>query len=141
MVAHAFFKALLFLGAGSVIHALDGEQEHAKDGRTARSSCRSTFPTFLVGWLAISGIPPFAGFFAEGRRAHQASASTTSRSGSLGVADGDPHRVLHDPALRAHLHAAPSASARTPQGHDPHESPWVMTLPLVVLAVLSSSAA
>ena len=65
MVAHAFFKALLFLGSGSVIHSLNGEQDMRKMGGLAKY-LPYTFPTFLIGWLTISGIPPFAGFFAKG---------------------------------------------------------------------------
>src|SRR6202161_1062561 len=65
MVAHGFYKALLFLGAGSVIHSLDNEQDLRKMGGLAKF-LPLTFPAFLVGWLAISGIPPFAGSFAKG---------------------------------------------------------------------------
>ncbi len=57
MVAHAFFKALLFLGSGSVIHSLNGEQDLRKMGGLQKY-LPLTFPTFLIGWLAISGIPP-----------------------------------------------------------------------------------
>jgi NADH-quinone oxidoreductase subunit L len=64
VVTHAFFKALLFLGAGSVIHALGGEQDLRKMGGL-RKYLPVTFITFLIGTLAISGIPPFAGFFSK----------------------------------------------------------------------------
>ena len=65
MIAHAFYKALLFLGAGSVIHSLNGEQDMRKMGGLAKF-LPITFPAFTVAWLAISGIPPFSGFFAKG---------------------------------------------------------------------------
>ena len=65
MIAHAFFKALLFLGSGSVIHSLNGEQDMRKMGGLQKY-LPLTFPTFLIGWLAISGIPPFAGFWSKG---------------------------------------------------------------------------
>ena len=65
MVSHAFFKALLFLGSGSVIHSLGGEQDMGRMGGLARY-LPLTFPTFLIGWLTIAGVPPFAGFFAKG---------------------------------------------------------------------------
>jgi len=65
MIAHAFFKALLFLGSGSVIHSLNGEQDMRKMGGPSEVPTL-TFPTFLIGWLAISGIPPFAGFWSKG---------------------------------------------------------------------------
>ncbi|MEJ0032529.1 MAG: NADH-quinone oxidoreductase subunit L [Bacteroidota bacterium] len=64
VVTHAFFKALLFLGAGSVIHALGGEQDLTKMGGL-RKYLPVTYMTFLIGCLAISGIPPFAGFFSK----------------------------------------------------------------------------
>lgn len=64
MATHAFFKALLFLGAGSVIHALSGEQDMRNMGGL-KKYLPVTFTTFLIGVLAISGIPPFAGFFSK----------------------------------------------------------------------------
>jgi len=65
MVAHAFFKGLLFLGAGSVIHGLHDEQDLKLMGNLRRYM-KLTFLTFAVGWLAIAGIPPLSGFFAKG---------------------------------------------------------------------------
>jgi NADH-quinone oxidoreductase subunit L len=64
VITHAFFKALLFLGAGSVIHAMGGEQDIRKMGGL-KSHLPVTFATFLIGTIAISGIPPFAGFFSK----------------------------------------------------------------------------
>src|SRR5438552_900593 len=64
LVTHAFFKALLFLAAGSVIHALSGEQDIRKMGGL-RKKLPLTYLVFLVGTLAISGVPPFAGFFSK----------------------------------------------------------------------------
>jgi NADH-quinone oxidoreductase subunit L len=130
MIAHAFFKALLFLGSGSVIHALNGEQDLRKMGGLQKY-LPLTFPTFLIGWLTISGVPPFAGFWAKG-------AVLTSL-------------YVHNKALYvlAILTAVLTAyymtrlfvltfrgSARFGDEH-PHESPWVMTVPLVILAALS----
>ena len=63
-MTHAFFKALLFLGAGSVIHALGGEQDMRKMGGL-RKNIPITFWTMSVATLAIAGIPPFAGFFSK----------------------------------------------------------------------------
>ncbi len=135
MVAHAFYKALLFLGAGSVIHSLHGEQDLGRMGGLARF-LPLTFPTFLVAWLAIAGIPPFAGFFAKG--------------------DVLTNAYLHDKALWALGVVTAVLTAyymsrlfvlcfrgeerfrEVTHGADPHESPWVMTLPLVVLAVLAA---
>ena len=64
LTTHAFFKALLFLGAGSVIHALHHEQNIWKMGGLERK-CRVTFWTFLIGTLALAGLPPFSGFFSK----------------------------------------------------------------------------
>ena len=66
MVTHAFFKALLFLGSGSVIHGMHDEQDMRKMGGL-RKFMPITAATFIVGWLAIAGVPPFAGFWSQGR--------------------------------------------------------------------------
>ena len=66
MITHACFKALLFLGAGSVIHGLHGEQDMRRMG-VLRKVMPITAATFIVGWLAIAGIPPFVGLLVEGR--------------------------------------------------------------------------
>jgi NADH-quinone oxidoreductase subunit L len=141
MVAHAFFKGLLFLGAGSVIHGLDGEQELSRMGGL-RAFMAWTFATFLVGWLAISGVPPLSGFFAKGDVLKGAwayskplwaigvvtallTAYYMTRLFSLAFT-GDPR----------FLRAAGGRPALAP----PHESPWVMRAPLVVLAVCAGLA-
>jgi proton-translocating NADH-quinone oxidoreductase chain L len=64
MITHAFFKALLFLGSGSVIHGLHGEQDIRRMGGLARFM-PITAATFIVGWLAIAGVPPFSGFWSK----------------------------------------------------------------------------
>ena len=64
LMTHAFFKALLFLGSGSVIHALSGEQDMRKMGGLGHH-IPTTYKTFLVGTVAIAGIPPFAGFLVK----------------------------------------------------------------------------
>src|SRR5947199_10397518 len=64
VITHAFFKALLFLGAGSVIHGMHEEQDILKMGGL-RKYMPTTFLTFAVGWIAICGIPPFSGFFSK----------------------------------------------------------------------------
>jgi NADH-quinone oxidoreductase subunit L len=133
MATHAFFKALLFLGAGSVIHGLGGEQDIRKMGGL-KKYLPVTFLTFLVGVLAISGIPPFAGFF--------------SKDEILAAA------YLHNPvvyglALFASLLTVfymfrmffLTFFGKERAGHDVmhhiHESPKSITIPLMVLAVLS----
>jgi NADH-quinone oxidoreductase subunit L len=131
LYTHAFFKALLFLGSGSVIHAMSGEQDMRKMGGLRRK-IPVTFWTFLVGTLAISGIPLFAGFY--------------SKDEILAAAYGTGHRVLFALALfTAFLTAAYMArllfltffgSFRGgPEAeHHVHESPWSMLAPLVILA-------
>ena len=64
MVTHAFFKALLFLGSGSVIHGMHEEQDMRKMGKLFKFM-PITASTFIVGWLAIAGVPPFAGFWSK----------------------------------------------------------------------------
>ena len=134
MVAHAFFKALLFLGSGSVIHALNGEQDMRKMGGLQKF-LPLTFPTFLIGWLTISGIPPFAGFWAKG----DVLTNVYGYSKVLWVL-GLVTAVLtayYMSRLFVLTFRGTERFREVTEGYDPHESPWVMTLPLVVLAVLS----
>ena len=134
MVAHAFFKALLFLGSGSVIHSLNGEQDlHLMGG--LRKYLPLTFPTFLIGWLTISGIPPFAGFWAKG----DVLVNAFEYNKALWVV-GLLTAVL-TAYYMSRLFVLTFRGTERFRGithdHDPHESPWVMTAPLVILAVLS----
>ena len=131
LYTHAFFKALLFLGSGSVIHAMSGEQDMRKMGGL-RKKIPVTFWTFLVGTLAIAGIPGLSGFF--------------SKDEILAGAFGTGHRVLFAIALfTAFLTAAYMARLLfmtffgTFRGgheaeHHVHESPWSMLVPLLILA-------
>ena len=136
MVAHAFFKGLLFLGAGSVIHGFEGEQDLKKMGNVRRYM-KLTFVTFAVAWLAIAGIPPLSGFFAKGDILDNAfarypalwavgivtaglTAYYMSRLMSLAFFGGDRWNELDKR-----------------EAHPPHESPLVMTLPLVVLGIFA----
>ena len=134
MIAHAFFKALLFLGSGSVIHSLNGEQDMRKMGALARF-LPWTFPTFLIGWLTISGIPPLAGFWSKG----DILANAYDHSKPLWLL-GVVTAILtayYMTRLFVLTFRGNERFREVTNGHDPHESPWVMTLPLVVLAVLS----
>jgi NADH-quinone oxidoreductase subunit L len=135
LFTHAFFKALLFLGSGSVIHALGGEQDMRKMGGLWRR-IPVTFVTFAIGTLAIAGIWPFAGFF--------------SKDAILGGALEAGRPVLFGVGLIVALLTAfymtravfltffgtyrgdPETGAHT------HESPWIMLGPLVILAVGSA---
>lgn len=133
VMTHAFFKALLFLGSGSVIHAMGGEQDIRKMGGLGKKM-RITQLTFLIGCLAISGIPGLSGFF--------------SKDEILA------HAFAHDPILYVLGIAAAMMTAfymfrlyfltfngsfrgTHDQEHHLHESPAAMTIPLVVLAILS----
>jgi NADH-quinone oxidoreductase subunit L len=133
VVTHAFFKALLFLAAGSVIHAMSGEQDIRKMGGL-KSKIKITFITMLIGTIAISGIPPFSGFFSKDEiLAHVfehnvvlwffamlASILTAFYMfRMLYVTFYGKFRGTHD------------------QEHHLHESPPAMTIPLIILAFLS----
>ena len=148
MVAHAFFKALLFLGAGSVIHGLHDDQDLKRMGNLRRYM-RLTFVTFGVGTLAIAGIPPLSGFFAKADILDNAfarypglwaiglvtaalTAYYVTRLMALAFYGDDRWRHRAAPAV-----ASGGADAAHGGEGDPHESPWVMALPLVVLAVLA----
>jgi NADH-quinone oxidoreductase subunit L len=130
LTTHAFFKALLFLGAGSVIHAMGGEQDIRKMGGL-RKKMPMTYFTFLAGTLAISGILPFSGFFSK----------------DLILSKAFEQNVwLYVPALAGALltcfymfrllYLVFFGNQRLAAAH-PHESPGVMTVPLIILAYLS----
>jgi NADH-quinone oxidoreductase subunit L len=153
MLTHAFFKALLFLGAGAVIHSMAHEQDMRRYGNL-RKYLPVTFGTFFVGWLAISGVPPLSGFWSK----DEILAGTFNSGGQgkvlwvigLVVAaltafymtrqlimtffgeeqwrTADPHAADHGDD-HDHHHLTPD--------HTPHESPWTMRGPLVVLAGLA----
>ena len=134
MISHAFFKALLFLGSGSVIHSLNGEQDMRLMGGL-RKYLPLTFPTFLIGWLTISGIPPFAGFWSKG----DVLTNVFEHNKPLWVL-GVLTAILtayYMSRLFVLTFRGTERFRELTNGHDPHESPWVMTAPLVVLAGLS----
>ena len=100
MVTHAFFKALMFLGAGSVMHGMEDEQDMRLMGGL-KKFMPITGLTFIVGWLAIAGIFPFAGFWSKDEILAAAWVSETVTGHQALWADrrpdGVPHRLLHDP--------------------------------------------
>ena len=145
VITHAFFKALLFLGAGSVIHGMHEEQDIMKMGGL-RKYMPKTYGVFLVAWLAICGIPPFAGFFSKDEILWQSFSSPHGSKAlwAMGAATavmtafymtrlfsltflGKP-RFKEQAADHGHSHGSSGV----------HESPNVMVIPLVVLAVLSA---
>lgn len=179
VMTHAFFKALLFLGSGSVIHGMHHEQDMRKMGNL-KKYMPITFITMAMGWLAICGIPIWAGFFSKDEILYKTFA--TDRYFPAGAFPGE--EVLWGVAVltavltavymtrmmvmtfwgeeRFHLqiegehghadaktddaHAHDAAAAddddeehhHIPADFKPHESPWVMTVPLIILAFLST---
>ena len=161
MVTHAFFKALLFLGAGSVIHAMNDEQDMKRMGRL-RQYLPITFPAFLIGALALSGIPPFDGFWSKDsilqaawhfNKALWAIGAFTAGLTAYYMARqvrlvffGQARWEEHRPAATAdeeapegpegaHVEGAGASHGGHGHGGSPHESPATMTAPLVILSV------
>lgn len=136
VMTHAFFKALLFLGSGSVIHAMGGEQDIRSMGGLGKKMPITKW-TFLIGCVAIAGIPPFAGFFSKDEILAAAFAKNP---------------VLYVLALGAALMTAfymfrlyfltfsGKFRGTHDQEHHLHESPIAMTFPLMVLAILATIA-
>jgi len=138
LYTHAFFKACLFLGAGSVIHALGGEQDIRKMGGLARR-IPVTFVTFAVATAAIAGIPPLAGFFSKDEILWYALASAHGGSPWLfGVAAATALlTAFYMFRLLWRTFFGPSHMSAEVE-HHVHESPFSMTGVLAVLAVLSA---
>ena len=149
MVTHAFFKALMFLGSGSVIHGMHDEQDMRRMGML-RKLMPVTAATFLVGWLAIAGVPPFAGFWSKDEILLNAwhkspalwavglvtallTAYYMTRQ-IIMVFFGEAH---WKDAKDAHLMTSGHGDDTAHHGGEPHESPWIMLVPLVVLAGLA----
>ncbi len=133
VMTHAFFKALLFLGSGSVIHAMSGEQDIRNMGGL-NTKMKITFVTFLIGCIAIAGIPPFSGFFSKD---------------AILLSAFEKSPVLYGLALFTALLTAfymfrllfltfsGQFRGTADQKQHLHESPAAITIPLIVLAVLS----
>jgi NADH-quinone oxidoreductase subunit L len=177
VMTHAFFKALLFLGSGSVIHGMNHEQDMRKMGNL-KKHMPITFITMAMGWLAICGIPIWAGFFSKDEILYKTfAADKYFPSGAFlgeeflyGVAlltavltavymtrmmvmtfwgkerfhleiEGEHHVDDHDAHEDAHAHVHDDYEEEhhhIPADFKPHESPWVMTMPLIILAFLST---
>jgi NADH-quinone oxidoreductase subunit L len=162
MITHAFFKALLFLGAGSVIHGMNDDQDMRHMGALRKLMPITAF-CFIIGWLAISGVIPFSGFwskdeiltyalhksvalYAVGLFTALLTAWYMSREVFM-VFFGEAKWEENRPEPVAAATADDDADAPAVAGADgehaavhPHESPWTMTFPLVVLAVLAAVA-
>jgi len=131
LTTHAFFKALLFLGAGSVIHALHHEQDIWKMGGLRRSM-PVTFWTFMVGTIALAGVWPLSGFFSKDAILAAAQAHSLPLF-IIGLAVA----ALTTFYMFRLVLVAFLGSERTPEAAHAHESPWVMVWPLRVLATFS----
>ncbi len=160
LVTHAFFKALLFLGSGSVIHAMHAAYHHthsaedAQDMRNMGGLKRYLPITWILMWLAtlaISGIPPFAGFFSKdeilGTVFARAQGSTLASATWLGIPGSILLYVIYGIGLVAALLTAiymtrmmlytfhgPTRTGAEEEKHL-HEAPWVMTIPLIILGI------
>lgn len=179
VMTHAFFKALLFLGSGSVIHGMHHEQDMRKMGNL-KKYMPITFLTMASGWLAICGIPIFAGFFSKDEILYKTFAADNYFPGGLAFPGNEflwvvatitavltaiymtrmmimtfwgserfhdalpgeeHHDHSHDDHAEADAHADDDDEEHhhaLPHDFKPHESPWVMTVPLIVLAILST---
>ena len=135
LMTHAFFKALLFLGAGSVIHALSGEQDLWKMGGL-KSHLPKTHLTFLIATLAIAGVFPFAGFFSKDEILFQA----WLRGGPVLWCAGVIGAFMTAFYMFRLYFLTFHGPSRVPEevAHHIHESPNSMTVPLLLLAVLSA---
>ena len=118
LLTHAFFKALLFLGSGSVIHAMSGEQDMRRMG-ALKDKIPITFRTMWIGSVAIAGIPGLAGFFSKDEILWQAYSSPQGLHRSVGRG---PHHRRHDRLLHvAHdVHDVLRQVARRARGGLPH---------------------
>ena len=187
VMTHAFFKALLFLGSGSVIHGMHHEQDMRRMGNL-KKYMPVTFITMLMGWLAICGIPIWAGFFSKDEILYKTFAAPNLPANwnyvlwivglvtavltavymtrmmvmtfwgqerfheALPDADhaGDPAHAEETAFATGEAHDAETDLSGAHDDHDddehheipadfkPHESPWTMTVPLIVLAILST---
>ena len=134
VITHAFFKALLFLGAGSVIHAMHHEQDIRKMGGL-KSKLPITHITFLIGCIAIAGVPPFSGFFSKDEIL-AAAFEKNKIYWVLGLV-GAAMTAFYMFRLYATTFLGKFRGSNEQEAHL-HESPWAMTLPLIVLAILSA---
>lgn len=137
LITHAFFKALMFLGSGSVIHACSGEQDMRKMGGL-KKYMPITYWTFVAGTLAISGVPIFSGFFSKDEILWQTFSSPLGGLPLyiLGLITAGLTATYMARLVIMTFHGENRSAEEV--RHHLHESPWVMTVPLIVLAVLAT---
>ncbi|MEO6405884.1 MAG: NADH-quinone oxidoreductase subunit L [Ferruginibacter sp.] len=133
VMTHAFFKALLFLGAGSVIHAMSGEQDMRNMGGL-KKNMPITHITFLLGCLAIAGMPPFSGFFSK----DEILAEAFAKNNLLWIVGVIGATLTAYYMFRLYAMTFLGKFRGTDaQAHHLHESPSAITIPLIILAILS----
>jgi NADH-quinone oxidoreductase subunit L len=135
MITHAFYKALLFLGAGSVMHGLHDEQAMARMGGL-RKWMPVTAGTFIVAWLSIAGVPPFSGFWSKGDVLMNAYARSPALY-AAGLLTALLTAYYMGRVVFLTFYGPERWRTSGPEEVLPHESPPVMVLPLVVLALLA----
>ena len=135
LMTHAFFKGLLFLCSGSVIHALHGEQDMNKMG-ALKGKLPITYATMLIATLAISAIPPFSGYFSKDLVLEGAYASGHFWLWLIGVITAGITSFYMFRLIFMTFHGVSRVDPE--KEHHVHESPPVMTIPLIVLAVLAT---
>lgn len=140
MVTHAFFKALLFLGSGSVIHGMHHEQDMRRMGALRKAMPITGF-TFIIGWLAIAGVPPFAGFWSKDEILLYVYANNRGLY-LVGVITAllTAYYMTRQVVMVFYGEARWNDHSSEHGAHgeiSPHESPRVMLVPLIVLSVLS----
>jgi len=133
LLTHGFFKAGLFLGSGAVIHAMHEEQDMRRYGGL-RAALPITFATFGLGYLAIIGVPPFAGFFSKDKIIEAALGAGDTRGYLLGGAALLGAGITAFYMTRVMLMTFFGETRWAPGAH-PHEAPAVMTWPMILLAV------
>ncbi|HMQ67853.1 MAG TPA: NADH-quinone oxidoreductase subunit L [Ignavibacteria bacterium] len=134
LITHAFFKGLLFLGSGSVIHGMHEEQNILKMGGL-KSKMKITYITFLIGSLAIAGIPPFSGFFSKDAIVFETYKELGPGLMILALIAAGITAFYMFRMVTLTFYGKPRYDEKVVH---PHESPATMTIPLIILAVLST---
>jgi NADH-quinone oxidoreductase subunit L len=137
LLTHGFFKAGMFLGAGSVMHGMDDQVDMRRFGHLS-GAMKATWITFAFGWLAILGVPPFAGFWSKDKIIEAAFIGDGWRPWVFGFAAliGAGITAFYMSRL---FFMTFHGKKRWPKEAHPHESPKLMTIPMMVLAVGSAS--
>jgi len=133
LLTHGFFKAGMFLGAGSVMHGMNDEVDMRKYG-ALRKVMPITFATFGLGYLAIIGIPPFAGFYSKDKIIETAFNAGGSKGIILGCVTLLGAAITAFYMTRVMLMTFFGTKRWDSEAH-PHESPWLMTIPMILLSV------